>query len=86
MSKLTELIQSITPAESAKKVFWIDDPQSICMVETGALDIFMQRRDRNGAALGARFHVYRAGPGHLCLGIDFSQLGSGWGAIAVPLP
>ena len=86
MSKLTELIQSIAPAESAKKVFWIDDPQSICMVETGALDIFMQRRDTNGAALGARFHVYRAGPGHLCLGIDFSQLGSGWGAIAVPLP
>ena len=36
MSKLTELIQSIAPAESAKKVFWIDDPQSICMVETGA--------------------------------------------------
>jgi NHLM bacteriocin system ABC transporter ATP-binding protein len=85
MSSVYELIESISPA-MAVKLFWINDPNTICIVKTGALDIFLQQQDVQGAPVGARYHVFRVVTGQPFIGVDFSYLPEGWGAIAVPLP
>ena len=85
MSSVYELIESISPP-MAVKLFWINDPNTICIVKTGALDIFLQQQDVQGAPVGARYHVSRVVTGQPFIGVDFSYLPEGWGAIAVPLP
>ena len=86
MSTLHELIESMSPAVPADKLFWMDDPSTVRVVQSGALDIFLQGHDAQGAPTGARHHVYRVAKGQLALGLDFSHLPQGWGAIAVRLP
>jgi NHLM bacteriocin system ABC transporter ATP-binding protein len=86
MHTVHELIESINPALPAEKQFWLDEPHTLCLVKSGALDIFLQRRDAQGLPTGARHHVYRVLKGQLAIGLDFSQLSEGWGAIAVRLP
>ncbi len=86
MPTVHELIESINPALPAEKLFWLDDPRTLCMVKSGALDIFLQRRDAQGLPTGARHHVYRVLKGQLAIGLDFSHLSEGWGAVAVRLP
>ena len=85
MSSVYDLIESISPAV-AVKLFWINDPNTICIVKSGALDIFLQEQDAQGASVGARYHVFRVVTGQPFIGLDFSHLPEGWGAIAVPLP
>lgn len=86
MSKLTELLQSLSPAAPVRKAFWINDPEALWQVADGGLDVFIQRRDSSGDVQGARHHVYHVNAGQFAIGVDFAQLPSGWGAIAVPLP
>ena len=86
MQTVYDLIESINPATPAPKLFWIDDPHTIYLVKSGGLDIFLQGRDAQGDPVGARHHVYRVVKGQLALGLDFSHLPKGWGAVAVRLP
>jgi len=86
MSTVHDLIESINPAAPAPKLFWIDDPHTIYLVKSGGLDIFLQWRDAQGDPVGARHHVYRVVKGQLAIGLDFSHLPKGWGAVAVRLP
>ncbi len=86
MSTLHELIEQHALPAPARSTFWIDDPFAVWCVRAGALDVFAQRRDTNGAAAGARHHIFRAAPGALVLGVDFDDVRGGWGFLAAPLP
>jgi len=86
MPTLPELIEQHTPPAPVRAAFWIDDPKAVWCVRAGALDIFAQRRDADGAPLGALQHIFRAVPGALVLGVDFESVRSGWGFLAAPLP
>ena len=62
MTTLPVLIEQHTPVAQVRTPFWIDDPGAIWCVRAGALDVFAQRRDEGGVAVGARHHIFRAAP------------------------
>jgi len=86
MSKLIEFIDNVSPSVLADKLLWLDDPRTVYFIKSGALDIFLQERDLQGAPVGARHHVYRVAKGQMTFGVDFSGLPEGWGVISVRLP
>jgi NHLM bacteriocin system ABC transporter ATP-binding protein len=85
-SALTAAMDALAGAAPAGRSFWLDDPDSVRLVQSGAVDVFMQRRDGDGTARGARYHYYRAAAGGLVLGVDFKRVPDDWGLVAIPLP
>ena len=73
-------------AQPAPKTLWLEQPEQIFLVQEGALDIFLQRRDAEGQVSGARHHLYRVEAGAMVIGLDASYTPSGWGMLAVKLP
>jgi len=86
MINLIKFIDSISPSALADKLLWMDDSSTFYFVKSGALDIFLQERDSQGAPIGARYHVYRVTTGQMAIGVDFSGLPQGWGVVSVRLP
>ena len=86
MPSLLNSIEQPAAAQPASRARWLHDPRSIYLVQSGGLDIFLQRQDPDGVPIGARHYLCSAGVGQLTLGVAPSRLPKGWGAIAVKLP
>lgn len=86
MSTLLELIEQHAPPVPVDTSFWLDVPEALWCVRSGALDIFSQRRTADGRVASARSHLFRAMPGGLVLAVDGECLHAGSSFLAVALP
>lgn len=66
----------------ANKPFLLDDKESLWMISSGNVDVFLVRT-KNGASFGPRIHLFRAEPGNTLFGLDFSAYQKDFGLLAV---
>jgi ATP-binding cassette subfamily C protein len=86
MKNLAQQLDLIKQATPVDKVFWLDQQySSMDLLKTGAIDIFLQKRDNQGQAEGPRFHLYRLEIGHFLFGKQQIHLPDQWGLLAVRL-
>ena len=70
-----QLIEGNTP-------LLLDDPESVWIVESGAVEVFAVEL-AGGEPAGARYFVFTARPGAALFGLDLAKDGSGLGLLAV---
>jgi len=85
MNKLSQHLDSITQPVPVDKVFWLDQYPTIDYIETGAVDIFLQKRNADSKLEGPRYHLYRLDEGLFLFGNQQIDLPDGWGLVAVRL-
>jgi NHLM bacteriocin system ABC transporter ATP-binding protein len=85
MNKLSQHLDKITQPVPVDKVFWLDQYPTIDYIETGAVDVFLQKRNADSKPEGPRYHLYRLEEGLFLFGNQQIDLPDGWELVAVRL-
>jgi len=85
MNKLSQHLDTIIQPVPVDKVFWLDQYPTIDYIETGAVDIFLQKRNVDNKLEGPRYHLYRLEEGLFLFGNQKINLPDSWALVAVRL-
>ena len=85
MNKLSQHLETIAQPVPVEKVLWLDQYPTIDLVETGAVDVFLQKRNAENKLEGPRYHLYRLEEGMFIFGNQQIDLPEGWALVAVRL-